>query len=263
MSGPKKLITKVLEAHAVSFVPRGDDPQAYVVLRKAMKPKLETEDMDTKTMKALLGFDDVTKAHFLALDDAGCTAFLAKSADEQKAEVEAAVKAAAKKPADDGDDDDMTKKGYVKADTIAEIVKNAVAGVVAPLTAEIAALKAAGEESTIRKRAETEFAGYPGGVESALTVLKGLAGLPEETRTSVETTMKSHIDLAKRVSHETGSREVAKGSAAEMLEISATAAVETAKAAGQTTTTLAEKGKILQTNDELLLKGFTEEVAKL
>ncbi len=273
----KRVIHAVTEAHEVSFVPKGACPEATVVLRKsADETPAEIQKMDTKIAKALLGFDETTKAYALSLDDAGLTAFAAKSAEDQAAEV-AAAKAAKKPPFMDDEDekkkaaDAATAKAAADAATAqanksaADIeIEKGVQAALKPMQDELNTMKAAAADALILKRAETEFADYPGGPEAAMATLKGVATADEATRKAVEAGMTAQCLAAKAATGGTSARVIRKGSAMEELNTLATARKEAVIKSGAALPAggidvLVIKGEILQADDALLAKAFDEE----
>ncbi len=187
----------------------GANPGAHVLIKKtkgAPAPESETTEMnDAEAAKAqaaavskILGMNDVTKAHYLALGEDAQVAFLAKTADEMNAEAATAKTAA-----------DTAAAAAVAAAAAATADTAAVAKSVTDLQAENAVLKARLDTADLEKRANTEFDGYPGGVDAVLPLLKAYAGLPEAARLASENVLKaqakaaldSGVTVAKRVSN--------------------------------------------------------------
>lgn len=199
-----------VEAREISLTRKGANQHAHVLIRKnasgkpGAQPKLETSEMSTPAEIAkaataaavkIVSMDDVTKSHFLGLSEDAQVAFLEKSAEDQKKEAEAA-KAAADKAAVEAE---ATKAGTTARE--AELQKT-----LETQRAEIDALKAARAEDVITKRAETEFAGYPGGAKAVLPLLKAYAKLPEDERVASEAVLKAQCTLAANSSTGYGAR---------------------------------------------------------
>lgn len=193
------------EAKEISLTRSGANPLAHVLIRKNMAPAQpnpsETPEMDAKIIKAMLALSDEAKAYVIGLDDAATTAFFAKSAEDQTAEVEKAKKKAPVTTSGENepDADDMQK-------SIARLEKS-----FKDVAAENAELKKSLAErdatAVIEKRATDEFAGYPGGHAAAVSMLKSVQGLDEAGRKGVEDMMKSQIEMAKRVTTTVGLNE--------------------------------------------------------
>lgn len=192
-------VVGVITAREVSLTKDGAHPIAHALITKS---RSATEpDMDVIIAKAIAGFTPETNAHFLTLSDTDMTAFLAKSKEEQAADVEKAKKPPPFVKKDD-DAADMKK-------SIADIVRSVVGEVTAPLMGEIAELKRSNEalaakdlersrDVDLERRAASEFSGYPGGATKAVSMLKSIAGLNEAERADVEKSMKAQIELARR-----------------------------------------------------------------
>lgn len=189
-------IVGCVEGREITLTRAGAHPLAHALIRKS----LQTEpDMDVAIAKAIAGFNEETRAHFLTLSDTDMTAFVAKSAADQAADVEKAKKTPPYvKPGDEPDADDMKK-------SIAEIVRAAMA----PVTEQLAELKKSNEQLAakdlertrdveIERRASTEFAAYPGGAVAAVKMLKSIAGLADDERADIEKMMTARIELARR-----------------------------------------------------------------
>lgn len=206
-------IVGCIEAHELSTCKQGANPHAHVILRKsrldgdrsaADQPLTETTDMDAKdiakaqasAVTSILAMNDVTKAHYLGLaDDEARIVFLAKTADEQKAEAEAA-KALADKTAE-------AEAAKAAGQTAAEATLQKSNDT---LRAEVEALKAKDAERDIEKRAATEFSGYPGGVAAVVPLLKAYAALPIEARVASEAVLKAQCEMARQASQAFGAR---------------------------------------------------------
>ena len=189
-----------LEGQEISFTRKGSNQHTAVLLHKSVRqlqrsapagdpaptPSAEPETMDISTAKALLGMNDVTKSHFLALPDAEAVAFLALDAATQ-----ASTAQVAKSAADEAD----------RARVIAETGKSAyvldLEKRVALQGAEIELLKGDKIDVAVAKRAAAEFSGYPGGEQVVIPLLKAYAKLPDAERIASEDILKAHITLAK------------------------------------------------------------------
>lgn len=223
-----------IEAKEISLCPvnrgGGANQHAHVLMLKskgqpAADPKVEKTPMPTEAEKAaeaqtaainkaardisnkIAGMSDVTKAYYLALDDAKQDAFLAKTADEMKAEADAA-KAAADKVAAEAE---AAKSG--KTVEFLALEKRAD-----DQAKEIEVLKAAQVQTDLMKRATTEFDGYPGGPEVVVSLLKGYAKLDDDTRVASEAVLKSVAVNAKNATKALGGRneeDVSKAAAAQ------------------------------------------------
>lgn len=237
--------------HEISFVKRGANPHTAILLKKnAPSTPAEKAVMDAKMLKALAGMDDVTKTYLVGLDDEKAVAFVAKAADEQKAEAHAAHDAAeAEKAAKEAKKAGKTAKE-------AELEKH-----LSDQATEIADLKKALAEdratAELEKRANTEFAGYPGGNEKVIPILKAAAAMPEDQRKVIEDQIKAHITLAKSAGATFGkSQDELNALAPVQTEVAAKAA-ELAKAKGITVE--AAKGEVLASDIDLMARAFAEE----
>lgn len=191
-----------VEGREIAMTRKGANPHTQVLVAKTapdvpVTTTTEPTDMTpaevAKTMKTALAFDDVTKAYFLGLAEDASVAFLAKSADEQKAEA-ATAKAAADKVIADAE---AAKSGKTQADI--DLQKRFDAQQV-----ELDALKADRVDRDLEKRARDEFGGYPGGLPVVLPLLKSAAKLPEADRLGVESVLKAQSDFAKRAGGQIG-----------------------------------------------------------
>ncbi len=118
------------------------------------------------------------KSHFDALDGIEAQdAFLAKSADGRKADVEALAKAAT----------DADPVVYTTKDGI-ELRKSVGAGFIVmaksndALRDQVADLTKRGEDSAYEKRAEAELAHIPGDLSTRVSMLKAIDGIEDETQ---------------------------------------------------------------------------------
>lgn len=200
----------------VSFVRRGANPMAKVFLKKsADQPQTETTNMALKSvvLAGLMGSPAGVALAKSFTDEAALDAFVAKSDAEQAADLEAfakahniAVEKMPKKPqGDDNDTDDMAMK---KADLEKKAVEDAIAKAIeaSPL---VAALKKQNDElsarleksveatveTSLRKRAETEFKHLGLGFDKTVGVLKALGSVEAGVREDIETVFKAHAKL--------------------------------------------------------------------
>lgn len=192
-------------AKELALTRNGANQHAHITLRKSLTPSTPAApansgnpDMEITALKRVLMMNDVTKAHFIGLDDTASTAFLAKSVEDQDAEA-----ATAKKALDDAAAVETAKTAATAAATgagneqIAALQKSvtALTGVVTNLTETLATK---GLEETIAKRYASEFQGFPGGLAAITPVLKAAAAMPEDARLVVEKSLKTQAEIAKR-----------------------------------------------------------------
>lgn len=200
-----------IEAKEISLCPKslggGANPHAHVLVLKTLAGGKPTERKTEKTMsgaaapstadiqKAALAIsnkiasmNDVTKAHYLGLGEDEQLAFLEKSADEMAEIAKTAKEAADKKKMED----EAAKSGVTPQ--MLELQKSNEA-----LRQELDTLKAKDAERDLEKRADTEFAGYPGGSAAVVPLLKAYAKLPEEARKASEEVLKAQCKTAKSV----------------------------------------------------------------
>lgn len=144
---------------------------------KEAAPTIEAlqKQLDRQTKVAEL--NDVQKAHFAGLDEAAQDAFLAKSADDRQAEVDAVAKAAT----------EADPVEYTTMDGI-ELRKSAGAAMIAMAKSNDALRKQNDElaknaaDEAIRKRAETELAHLPGDVDARMALIKSVDAIEDETQ---------------------------------------------------------------------------------
>lgn len=203
-----------VEAKEISLVSvkrgGGANQHAHVLIRKrAADPaadgnQVENTEMPTQAeiTKAALAMtvavakmDDVTKSYWLALGEDAQTAFLEKSATDQKTEADTAKAAADRKVAEA----EAAKSGKT-VEFVALEKSNS------ELRAEVEALKAKNVESEIEKRADAEFAGYPGGSVAVVPLLKAYAKLDPEARTASEAVLKAQCQTASAMTKALGGR---------------------------------------------------------
>lgn len=277
----KRIITDIVQAHAVALCRRGANPQAHVLLRKtADTPSSSNSEEPEMSIKSILAFhalSDVAKAHVTALAETDATAadaFLAKSADEQKSELEKAGKkdmpkdmtdddkkkaADAKKTGGDAADDagDEVNKGVI---TAAELTKS-IQAAIAPLVSQIETLKSAGVESELRKAAMApEYAGYPGGADEVYKSLKAVEGQPEAVQELVKSAIKDRATIGKAASTFNGLHLVSSPTPDSAADIEKKAE-EIVKADTTGQTTIDQARLQVMSNDALLMKALEDEDA--
>lgn len=200
--------------HEVLEVSKAADPKEQDMNEKEaqeLKDRLAKAEADAALNKALAALSDADKAHYNGLDDAGKTAFLTKSADERRAEVDAA--AVAKKAGEavvykSRDGFEFTSKHDPLLVTLAK--KND------KLEADIEKARAEAEQSALEKRAGDELGHLPGDVKVRAALLKAVEGIKEE-------------ELRK------GALAAIKSKAPEVKAATKTVGTSTAKAAAETT----------------------------
>lgn len=193
------------QAKEISLTRKGANQHAHVLVKKTLgagagpanQPEPEKTPMPqaaaTDVAKTALSMTlaiakmcDVTKAHFFGLTEDAQLAFLEKSAEEQKAEAEAAKAEKDRKEAE---------AEAAKSGKTVEVV--ALEKRLADQDEIIKSLQAKQLDGELEKRAATEFAGFPGGVEAAVAKLRDISKLPEASRKGFEDMMKAQCDLAK------------------------------------------------------------------
>jgi outer membrane murein-binding lipoprotein Lpp len=190
----------------VSFVRRGSNPHAKVFLKKsADTPSEQPENQNmlkAQLLKSILLAGGAAAAYVDTLtDESALNAHLEKSETDRQTEVAAWVEKSGFGKAKEGE---KTGEKTMKAEDIAAIVKSAVDAAVAPLqkslddtSAELAAVKKAGETVSLQKRAETEFKGLGVGVEKTVAVLKAAQGLGQDERETIETVFRAHAEMCR------------------------------------------------------------------
>ena len=187
-------------AHVLYTKSKKAEPgQATAKSEKIMEPDAVAALVNKSVQEAMAksaAWTDQTKTYYAGMkpDDQG--KFLAKTADDQNAEAEQAKT---------NHDQLMGKEKAAKVAAETEIGKAlAEHPVVKSLVEENKLLKAAGRLQEIQKRADSEFAGFPGsedgkqtGREVVVETLKSLEGAPENVRTVTENAMKAQIASAK------------------------------------------------------------------
>lgn len=143
----------------------------------------------------ILGFGEVTKAHYLSLDEDGQVAFLEKSKEEQD-KIATEAKEAADRAAAEAE---AAKSGVTPQ--MLELQKSNQR-----LTSELEALKAKDVQRDLEKRANDEFAGYPGGAAAVVPLLKAYATLPEDVRKASEDLLRAQAKAARESTSVFGGR---------------------------------------------------------
>lgn len=200
----KRVFEGCVEAREISLT-RGKgsaaNPLAVTLIKKSKdSPEPESDEMSQADIQKaaaaiankLFAMDDVTKAHYLSLDEAGQTAFLEKSSADQKTEAETAKKAkdeaeaekAARESGQSAREAELEKRLKASEDRYADLEKR---------------LDDQAATAEIEKRARSaDFDGYPGGEAEVVKKLKAIAGLPDDIRKSVEKDMATTAATAKR-----------------------------------------------------------------
>lgn len=142
---------------------------------QALKDRLAKAEADAALQKALAALSDVEKAHYAGLDDAGKAAFIAKSADDRKAEVDAA--AVAKKA---GETVVYKSRDGMEFTSKHDPILVALAKKNDKLEAEIEKARTDAEQATFEKRANDELAHLPGDVKVRAALLKAVEGIKDE-----------------------------------------------------------------------------------
>ena len=153
---------------------KGEDAMTEKTENQPTVEELQTQLTRTQAVVALTGEE---RAHFEALAEEAQTAFLAKSADDRKAEIGAVTKAA----------QDANPVVFTAADGT-EFRKSddpraiAMAKRLDATEQENAALKARDEQTTLEKRAEAELPHLPGDVKTRAAMLKAIDGIEDEAQ---------------------------------------------------------------------------------
>ena len=161
---------------------KGDEAMAEET--KTDTDRLDAEDQPTVAAlqaqlaraQAVVALAAEERAHFDALPEDARTAFLAKSADGRRTELDAAVKAAA----------DADPVVYTTADGVA-LRKSAGEAFIAlaksndSLRKEADALRAEREAERLEKRAEFELGHLPGDLKTRAAMLKAIGGIEDES----------------------------------------------------------------------------------
>lgn len=184
----------------------GSNPLAFALVTKTkgspQTPNSENDDMDQKSVAkaatAILSMDDVTKAHYLALNEDGQVAFLEKSADVMKSEAHAAKKAtddaaaaAAAKAAGLSEREAAAEKRAQEAETRVATLEKRLDD--SALTAEI-------EKTAL----SDDYKGFPGGSDKLMPALKTAFKLTGEDRTSMLDALKGQAAFARSTTQTLG-----------------------------------------------------------
>jgi hypothetical protein len=169
-------------------------------------------DLEKSLAKAnkLAALDDATKAYHSALpDNAAKDAFLAKSADEQKAEVAAAVAKAKKDKEATAEEDPVvytTKSGIELRKSVGDAFV-ALAKQNDELLARVEKTDATNETLRLTKRAEEELKFLPGTVETRVALLKSVEAIEnKDQREAALTALKAQNDAMSAAFKEHGVR---------------------------------------------------------
>lgn len=168
-----------------------EDPEmADKKTEKAGEPTVEELTAQLARANQVAALNDVEKAHFNGLDDAGKDAFLAKSADDRKAELDEIEKRAQ-------DDDPVV---YKTLDGI-ELRKSSDPALVAMAKSNDALRKRNDElieksaNEAFEKRADAELAHLPGTTQERAALLKSVEAIEDEpTRTAALNALKAGSD---------------------------------------------------------------------
>ena len=141
------------------------------------QPRVEELQAQLTRAHAVVALTGEERAHFEALPEEARTAFLSKSADDRKAEIEAVAKA----------EQDADPVVYTTADGV-ELRKSAGEAFIAlaksndALRKEAVDLRAQREQTTLEKRAEAELSYLPGDVKVRAAMLKAIDGIEDEAQ---------------------------------------------------------------------------------
>jgi len=144
---------------------------------KKAAPTVEDLQKQLDRANAVAALNDAQKSHFNSLEADAQDVFLAKSAEDRQAEVDAVEKA--KTEAD--------PVVYKTLDGL-ELRKSAGEALIAmaksndAIRKENAALKASAADEAIRKRAETELEHLPGDLDARVALLKSVEAIEDETQ---------------------------------------------------------------------------------
>lgn len=180
--------------HSIAAVTKAveiEDPETAgsagsVVEKEAIMPNDKTkveptvEDLQKQLARqtSVAELNDVQKAHFNGLkDEAAQDAFLAKSAEDRQAEVEAIAKAAT-----DADPVVYTTSAGLELRKSAGEALIAMAKSNDAIAKENAELKKNAANEAIRKRAETELGHLPGDVDTRMALIKSVDAIEDETQ---------------------------------------------------------------------------------
>ncbi len=138
-------------------------------------PTVEQLQAQLARANSVASLNDAEKVHFEALKGDEADAFLAKSADDRKADLEKVAKAS----------QDADPVVYTTKDGV-ELRKSVGAGFIAiaksndVLRDEVAELREDKVSSDLKKRAETELSHIPGTIETRTEMLKAIEGIKDE-----------------------------------------------------------------------------------
>jgi hypothetical protein len=206
----------------VSWVPKGSNPLAKIILRKAAEQPETTNMLKSVALAKILTTGGAAAAYVATFaKEEELDAYLAKDEAGQKADVDGWVQKTgwkvpetpqqverAAKPAagDDNDADDKVAKALAKALEESPLVKGLQAAN-EELKKRLEGFETSATVTTLEKRAITEFKGLSIGVEKTVAILKALPGIAEEeVRKDVEGLMKAHAELCQRVAKTSGLR---------------------------------------------------------
>jgi hypothetical protein len=241
------------KADPLAITRAGSNPVAFALVKKSKEPAAadpnpeSSEMMTAAEVAKILSMTDVTKAHYLALPETEQTAFLTKTADEMNK-----IAADAKKSADDA------AAAAAAADAGRTAVDSEVQKSLTDKDAQIAALTKRLDTADIRKRAETEFDGYPGGADVVVPMLESFATLPEAVRKTSEDALKSVAKAALQSGQTLAARKSNDQAAAATQEIEAE--VEKRLTADPKKSRVQATAEVLK-SDDLLLAGLAAEKA--
>lgn len=174
-------MTKAVEAEETT--PAGS--AGSVVEKEAIMPNDKTkveptvEDLQKQLARATSvgSLNDVQKAHFETLDETAQDAFLAKSAEDRQAVVDAIAKNAA-----DADPVVYTTTAGLELRKSAGEAMIAMAKSNDAIAKENADLRKSAADEALRKRAETDLKHLPGDVETRMALIKSVDGIADETQ---------------------------------------------------------------------------------
>ena len=163
----------------LALVTKNDAAKGEEAMTENTENQPTVEELQTQLTRtqAVVALNTKERAHFDALPEEAQTAFLAKSADDRKAEIEAVAKA----------EQDANPVVFTAADGT-EFRKSdapraiAMAKRLDATEQENAALKARDEQTTLEKRAEAELPHLPGDVKTRAAMLKAIDGIEDEAQ---------------------------------------------------------------------------------
>ena len=160
----------------LALVTKNDAAKGEEAMTEKTENQPTVEELQTQLVRtqAVVALNTEERAHFDALSEEAQTAFLAKSADGRKTEIEAIAKA----------EHDANPVVYTTADGT-EFRKSddprniAMAKRLDATEKENATLKAKDEQAALEKRAETELPHLPGEVKTRAAMLKAIDGIED------------------------------------------------------------------------------------